>query len=63
MPGGGPEKRVLGYEPSDSVEAGKVLRLQSPQRLKMVPPRFLLLGWHGQPARQSYLMTCPPPAS
>lgn len=29
LPGGWPEKRVLGHEPSDSVEAGKVLGLQS----------------------------------
>lgn len=33
-----------------TLEAREALRLQPPQRLKMVPPRFLLSGWHGQPA-------------
>lgn len=44
MPGGWPEKRVLGHEPSDSVEAGKVLGLQSLQRLKIGAPKIPPVG-------------------
>lgn len=44
LPGGGPEKRVLGCEPNDSVKAGKVLRLQSLQRLKIGAPKIPPVG-------------------